>query len=108
MCGGNPRFNPSFSKVLVPISFTKGWGVEPTPTPQPSYLKIHCPHEPEIFRVLETPLKVLEMLKFSVYLVTITTPQMISIWGENREISAENTNNSNCYKIKNLQDNVTV
>ena len=47
---------------LVPTPYTKGGGggVEPTP---PSYLKNRCPHEPEILQVLETPLKVLEMLK---------------------------------------------
>ena len=49
-----------FPSLLVPTPFTKGGGgVEPTP----SYLKTVTLIDLKFCRVLETPLKVLEMLK---------------------------------------------
>ena len=51
--------NPSCTKPFGTHTLYQGG----TNRPPSSYLKNCCPHEPEFCRVLETPLKVLEMLK---------------------------------------------
>ena len=50
-------------RLLVPTPFTKGGGGGGGFGRTPSYLKSRCPYEREICMVLETHLKVLEMLK---------------------------------------------
>ena len=59
----NKRLALLLPSLLVPTPFTKGGGFGQTP----SYLKSHCPYEREICMVLETHLKVLEMLKLFTY-----------------------------------------
>ena len=88
--------------LLVPTPFTKGGGGSARP---PAISKTVVPMNMKFCRVLETPLKVLEKMLsclYSVYFVAIATPQRRGVLGENHQISAENTNNSNCYQIHSL------
>ena len=54
--------NPSFPNLLVPTPFTKGGGRADPPPPQAISGTV-APINVKFCRVLETPLKVLEMLK---------------------------------------------
>ena len=75
-------FNPFFTKPFGTHTFYQGWG-----RPDPSDIsKTVAPMNMKFCGVLETPLKVLEILKLShsVYLVTIATPQRRGVLGENR------------------------
>ena len=85
------HFNPSFTKPFGIHTLYQGEG-----RPDTCYLKNCRTMGVKFCRVLDTPLKVLEMLKlFTWWLLG---------YHSNSSISAENTNNANCCQIHNLKD----